>query len=160
MAIAEVAAWLEASAVASALRDGAWPYPAANLLHVVGVALLVGSIVSLDLRLLGACRRSVSADGAAALLVPVAVLGLALALPTGVLLFSVEAVPLTAHPLMRVKAVLLLVGLANALVLQLRSRNRLGHWDAAPPPGGRSQATLSLFAWLGVAVCGRLIAYV
>jgi len=160
LAIAEVAAWLEASAVASALRDGAWPYPAANLLHVLGVALLVGSIVSLDLRLLGACRRSVSADGAATLLVPVAVLGLALALPTGVLLFSVEAVPLSAHPLMRLKALLLLIGLTNALFLQLRSRARLARWDEAPPHGGRVQAALSLLTWLGVAVCGRLIAYV
>lgn len=157
---AELATSLEASTVAAALREKAWPYPLANLLHVLGVALLIGPIVALDLRLLGVCKFSVSADGAASLLVPVAVLGLVIAIPSGSLLFVVEAVPLSRHPLMQVKGVLILLGLMNALLLQIRARPRLRWWDEAPPAGGRWQAAFSLLTWVGAAVCGRLIAYV
>ena len=54
--IDEWAAALEATALAAALRNSVWSYPLVNAAHILGVALLVGSIVPLDLRLLGAWR--------------------------------------------------------------------------------------------------------
>ena len=162
--IAETAfAWaaaVEASAPAAAVRELPWLYPAANLLHVLGMALLVGAIAALDLRLLGFCRRVVPASGAVALLVPVAVAGALLAVPSGILLYLPDAEPLTAHPLMQAKVLMLAIGLANALAFHLIWQRRLPAWDDGIPAGARLQSVCSLAIWLGVLTCGRLVAYV
>ena len=154
------AAAVERSGAAVAVREQAWPYPAANLIHVIGIALLVGAILALDLRLLGVRRNAVSAEGAAALLVPVAVVGGILAVPSGVMLFMVDAVTLTSHPLMQAKAGLLLLGLLNAVLFHTLGRRRRPRWDGAPPPMGVAQAAVSTLIWLGAVACGRLVAYV
>lgn len=159
-AVSRWAAAAEASAAAAAVREQAWLYPAANLVHVVGVALLVGAIVALDLRLLGVCRRSLSAAGAGALLVPVAVMGAVLAVPSGILLYLPDAGPLTDHPLMQAKAALLVAGLANAVAFHLLWHRLLPTWDYAAPAAARVQSATSIAIWLGVLSCGRLIAYV
>lgn len=154
------AALLEASALADAVRTRPWLYPAANLIHVLGVALLVGAICALDLRLLGAFRRAVSAAGAATLLVPVAAAGAVLSVPSGVALFVVEASPLTAHPLMQAKIGLLVLGLGNAVLFHRLWKQRLPAWDDGIPAAARIQAVASLAIWIGALACGRLIAYV
>jgi hypothetical protein len=150
----------ETSALAAAVRMQPWIYPAANLVHVLGVSLLVGAIMALDLRLLGAFRRSLPAAGAVDLLVPVAVVGAILAVPSGILLYLPDAVPLTGHLLMQVKAGLLVLGLANAVAFHLLWHRRLARWDAGAPPVARAQSVFSIAIWLGVLSCGRLIAYV
>ena len=150
----------EASALSAAVGTSTWLYPAANLIHVLGIALLVGAILALDLRLLGVCRRAVPAAGAVALLVPVAVAGAVLAVPSGLLLYLPDAVPLTEHPLMQAKAVLLVAGLANAGIFHLLWHRRLSGWDDAPPAAARVQSAASVAIWLGALSCGRLIAYV
>jgi len=149
----------EASALAAAVRMQPWIYPAANLVHVLGVSLLVGAIMALDLRLLGVCRRSLPAAGAVDLLVPVAVVGAILAVPSGILLYLPDAVPLTGHLLMQVKAGLLVLGLANAVAFHLLWHRRLVTWDDGAPPISRAQSVFSIAIWLGVLSCGRLIAY-
>ena len=83
-------AGLAASAVAQHLRSARWEYAAANTAHVLGIALLVGAILPLDLRLLGVWR-SVPHQDLARVLVPVAAAGLALAATAGILLFATRA---------------------------------------------------------------------
>lgn len=160
---ASLLAWaegLERSGLVAAMRDHAWPYPVANVIHVLGVALLVGAILALDARLLGAARNAVAADGAARLLLPVATAGAALAVPSGILLFLVDASALTDNRLMQAKVALLLAGAANAVAFHLLWRHHLRDWDLLRPPAGRAQAGVSLVIWIAVLSCGRLIAYV
>ena len=88
-----VADWLQAlqgSDVAGALRNSRWAYPIVNTGHIVGIALLFGAIVPLDLRLLGLWRTA-PLDALARTAVPVAVFGFGLAAACGALLFSVRS---------------------------------------------------------------------
>lgn len=152
------AAALESSALGVVMRDSAVLYPIANLTHILGLILLVGSMVALDLRLLGS-GKVVPAQAAASVLRPLAVGGFVLMVVSGTALFAADARPLWGNPVVRIKAALIVVGIANALLFNLLWRKRLEHWDNAAPALGRAQAALSLTCWLATAACGRLIAY-
>lgn len=154
-------AWAEAiedSALGELMRESLLAYPAANLLHILGLALLVGPIVALDLRLLGLARM-LPLPAASRLLTPIAIAGLLLLIASGPPLFAADAGPLATHPLMQVKIALVAVAVANALLFRALWQRRLVHWDASPPAFGRAQAAASILLWLAVAACGRLIAY-
>lgn len=155
-----LATGLQASALSQALRGSVWLYPLVNTGHVLGIALLFGAIVPLDLRLLGGWRR-VPVDLLAAVLVPVAMAGLVLALATGSLLFAARPLDYVVEPLFGLKMALLATAVANALWLRRSPRWRHFGPDAqaVPGPAWRVAAMLSLLLWLGVITAGRLIGY-
>lgn len=146
---------LEQVAAVTALRNSTYVYPLVNALHVVGVALLFGAIVPLDLRLAGWRRRAGQVDDLAKLLVPVAIAGLALAAATGLLLFAADARTYAASPLFQAKLALIALALLNALVL------RRIDWrsERAPNRQVAFAGAISLLLWLGAIVLGRLIGY-
>ncbi|AOB25431.1 MULTISPECIES: hypothetical protein [Bordetella] len=152
------AALLEASTLGAWMRGSPWAYPVVNLAHLLGLVLLVGAMLLLDLRLLGLGRRFALAD-VSAVLTPLAAGGLLLQLASGALLFSADAAPLSGNALMQYKAAGIALGVANALLFRALWGARLAGWDSRPPPWGRLQAALSLLLWLAVATLGRLIAY-
>lgn len=158
----EAAAWAQAlqdSAFAAAVRGGAHLYPFVNVLHVLGVALVVGSILALDFRMLG-FAKSVSAEGASRLLTPFAVAGLLIALPTGFALYASDAVSMSRNGLMWTKLALVAAGIGNAFLFRKLWSPRLAHWDRAAPVPAKAQALLSIAIWIAVPVLGRLIAYI
>lgn len=129
----------------SALRSSRWAYPLVNAGHIMGLALLFGAIVPLDLRLLGVWR-SIDADGLIRVLVPMAAVGLVTSVATGFLLFAVRATEYAALPLFQAKLGLIGLGLVNIAI-----------WRAAP---SRWPAVASLLLWTAVLLAGRLIGYV
>ena len=149
---------LQESGFAFAIRDSTWIYPIANLTHILGLALLVGSILMLDLRVLGV-GRSVSIDALSRLATPFSILGICLSLSSGSVLFSADAAALAANPIFRLKMALLVAGLANALLFRLLWQRRIFGWMEGAPVPAKLQAGLSGIGWLAVASCGRLIAY-
>lgn len=155
-----VAAWLEASALGETMRGSLLLYPLANLAHILGLTLFVGSVVVLDLRLLGAWRLSLSASGLSRALTPVLLTGLALLAVSGTMLFSADARPLALNPALQLKAALIALALANAIAFRVAWRGRMEEWDYAAPALARAQVVVSLLGWVAVAVCGRLIGYV
>ena len=149
---------LQESAYAFAIRDSTWIYPIANLTHILGLALLVGSILLLDLRILG-IGRSVSIDALSRLTTPFSVLGICLMLASGNVLFSADAAALATNPIFRLKMAILAVALANAVLFRLIWQRRIVEWNGAVPGFAKLQAALSGIAWLSVGSSGRLIAY-
>ena len=145
---------LVASAPAQWLRFSRWGYAAVNTSHVFGIALLVGAILPLDLRLIGVWR-SVALEPLARVLVPVAAAGLLLAITTGAFLFITRADEYGAIDLFLVKVTLIAAGAVHALSLHLgsglqnASRARL-----------RAAGAASLSIWVTALVCGRLLAFV
>lgn len=147
---------LEGSALAQALRGSVWWYPLINAAHLLGIALLVGGIVPLDLRLLGLWSGLPLRPLWRVLRITSAI-GLALALTTGSLLFITRASDYLASVWFLAKLVVVLLGLVNIAVVMARY---------APPgdveqvaPGLRRCAMLSLGGWLTVLVLGRLVGY-
>jgi hypothetical protein len=149
---------LQESGFAFAIRDSIWLYPSANLTHILGLALLIGSILILDLRLLGV-GRWVSVDALSRLTTPFSVLGICLMLVSGSILFSADAAALSTNPTFRLKMVLLAIMLVNAVLFRALWQRHIHGWSDAVPAPAKLQAALSGFGWLAVASCGRLIAY-
>ncbi len=152
---------LQEMALPSALRASRWVYPMVNTGHILGLALLFGAILPLDLRLIG-LWPALPMRLLNRVLLPVALCGLALSLTTGALLFSVHAAKYAATPLFQAKMLLILAALANALLL-LRSAD----WTLALlrdlAYGSRRlqlDGALSVLLWLAVIFCGRFIAYI
>lgn len=142
------------TALAEWVRLSRWGYAAINTLHVLGIALLVGAILPMDLRLLG-CRRSPARADVVRLLRPWAMTGLALAVITGALLFLADPAGYLATPLFFFKLGLIALGIVSALVVTL---------TAVIEGLSRGQrlaaAGLSLLVWPSVLVAGRMLAYV
>lgn len=100
------AAWLEATALGEQMRSSALLYPAVNLLHLLGLVLLLGPMLLLDARLLGA-GRSFPLAAVSRTLTPLAVAGLLLLLGSGVCLFAADAGPLAVDRLLQLKLLLI-----------------------------------------------------
>lgn len=149
---------LQESGLGLFIRNSLWIYPLANITHVLGVILLVGPIVALDLRLLGV-GRFVPAAAASRFLTPFSIVGLLLVIPSGITLFTADAASLAVNTVLRIKLVLVVFGIANAILFRALWQARLDAWDRDPPGLGRAQAALSIAIWLSVPVLGRLIAY-
>jgi hypothetical protein len=152
------AIWLEHSGLGELLRSSSWLYPAANVAHVVMMALLVGAMVALDLRLLGLARR-LDAAALNRYLTRFAYVAIPLMLLTGLALFSADASFVATNPAFWVKMSLLALALINAALFTRLWRDYLPTWDTGAPAAARLQVLLSLLLWPSVAICGRLLAY-
>ena len=147
---------LQATPAVQWLRGARWGYAAVSGGHVLGIALLVGAILPLDLRLLGFWRR-VDQKALAGLLTPVAATGLVLAVAMGFCLFAVRAQEYANLDVFRIKLVLIGIGAGAAILLHLRAGWLL---EGAAPSTLQRHAVLSITCWLGALACGRLIAFV
>jgi hypothetical protein len=148
------AAAVEASALGGFARGSGWAYPAANLVHLLGLVLLVGGIGIVDLRLAGAFRTLPVAALSRAL-TPVGLLGLACLALSGPVLFAADAASLVRSEYFQVKLLLIAIALANAAAFRW-------FWSPGAPdvtPLLRGMAVGSILLWLTVAALGRLIAY-
>lgn len=137
----QIAIWLRTSLA----------YPVLETLHIAGLATLFGSILIVDLRLLGRLRRLDAAALMAAVL-PWTLTGFLLAAATGMTMFYARASELITNPVFAIKICLVLLAGINAGVLHARGL----HENFA----SRLQAGLSILIWIAVIVCGRWIAYV
>jgi hypothetical protein len=108
---------LQASDLSRSLRASLWLYPMVNAGHVIGMGLLFGAIVPLDLRLLG-LWRALAVAPLARVLIPTAAAGLLLAAANGALMFASRPLDYIGEPLFGLKLGLIALALANALALQ------------------------------------------
>lgn len=154
----EFLAAIGSSDVAAFLRSSQYIYPLVNAAHILGFALLVGTIAVLDARILGFARTIPLAE-AARLLLPFTVAGLVLAIVTGAALFMVKPQEYWANPVFLTKLGLVVLAMANALSLRLRPAWQLALHGGGVAPGLRITAALSLCLWAAVLVAGRLIAF-
>lgn len=150
------AAALESLPLAVALRVSVWAYPLINAGHILGVALLIGGILPLDLRLLGVWP-SVPVVSLWRVLAYTAGTGLGLAMICGGLLFITRATTYVGSTLFIAKMALVGIGLSNALILNMITRNKSHPFHLTWPI--RLQAVISLFIWFTVLTLGRLVGY-
>lgn len=148
MAILE---WLEDSAPALYIQESVWGYPIVLSSHAVGMAILVGIALMVNLRLLGWARDVPLAP--LRTMVALGLIGFVINFVSGALLFSADASHFFGSWPFRIKFILLSIG---GLCLWHVYR-QLGNPQEAV--AGRVVPTLALVSWLGVIVSGRLIAY-
>jgi hypothetical protein len=146
---------LQQSYVASYFRSSRWGYAALNAAHIFGIGLLIGSTIPLSLRLIGVWP-TIGRQHLARVLVPIAVVGLTIALVTGVLLFSVRAVEYAGLLVFRVKMSLVLLGIISAAAAHLRNGIWLDRSNRTRLP---EVGLTSILCWASALVAGRLIAF-
>lgn len=153
--------WLQDCTLGDAVRSTPFMYPTLESLHILGIAVLVGPAFAFDLRLLGVGRRLVSVTKAARYLLPVSHLGLAIAVVTGILMFSAQAVGVAGSGAAPWKLGLLLLAGLNVLVFHRGVYHRVDALaDAdATPVAARISAIVSMSTWTGVIFAGRFLAY-
>jgi len=151
---------LEQSGYATAMRQWLWLYPATEIVHIIGIVLLVGAAAMFDLRLLG-FSRGLPVRGMAWHLLPWAWVGLGLVLVSGLSMFTAHATEWVTSNVFRLKAALIVVAGLNAAVFHRRSYRTVDRWNtgAVARPAARVAAVISLVVWAAVITCGRLLAY-
>ncbi|SIQ83910.1 DUF6644 family protein [Pontibacter lucknowensis] len=150
---------LEASALASAIRQSTWLYPVLEIVHILGIVLLVGGAFLFDLRLLGLSRKLPVPELARHLL-PWSRRGLYLIIPSGILLFSTNAVALAADTVFHIKMIGLVVGGINAGIFHRYIFAAAPEWQHGNTPRpAKAVALCSIVVWVLVIACGRLLAY-
>ena len=155
-------AWLEGSALGHAMRDsGVWTYALVNLTHILGVATLFGSILILDLRLLGLWKH-IPLGALSRPTVAMAGIGLAVAVLSGSGLLATKATEYVGNPFLAIKFPAIALGLLNVLLLHRSAAwraHRLRALSAHEESHLRAMGGTSLVCWLTAVSAGRMIGY-
>jgi len=136
----------------SALLSSAWAYPVLEVVHLGGIALLIGNLVLLELRVFG-LGAALPVRELARLSLGLALAGFGLAAASGLLMFASQPAELLANRAFTLKMLLLMAAACNAG--WFHGRGSLHRLDGL----ARVQMLLSTLIWLAVLVCGRWIAY-
>lgn len=147
------------TAMASMLREVSFAYPLVNTAHILSLSVLVGSIIPLDLRILGVIKRGNLTD-VTQLMSRLAAIGLTLTLITGIMLFSVQPAHYLNNSAFIIKAIVIFFAILNVLLV-----HNSPHWKALKNGGNvtltlKVTASVSLILWITVVFAGRWIAFV
>ena len=135
------------------LKSHVWAYPALEVVHIVGIALLLGNLVLLELRVFGR-GAALPVKDLARLSLSVALCGFGLVAASGLLMFATQPAELLSNRVFTLKMLLLMLAGCNAA--WFLGRGSLARLDGL----ARAQMLASTVVWLAVVVCGRWIAYV
>jgi len=136
----------------AALQTHEWAYPVLEAVHVLGIALLLGNLVALEMRVFGRAA-AIPVQPMARLALTIALTGFAVAATTGLLMFATRPGELLANSYFVSKMGLLVAAGCNAL--WFHARGSLRRLDTL----ARAQMLLSTGIWVAVVFCGRWIAY-
>ena len=152
-AVTAILKQVEASGLSTYLRTSTFGYPLLEIIHLIGIATLFGTVLLVDLSVISKrVRFPVEQWGHSVLRLTVC--GFAIALLSGLLLLTARASEIAPNPAFWLKMALLLLAGLNAMVLHYR--RGLARTDGR----SRWQAAASILLWMGVICCGRMIAYV
>lgn len=129
-----------------------WAYPVLEAVHILGIALLLGNLVLLELRVFGR-GAALPVEALARLSLAIAVAGFTIAAASGLLMFATQPGELLANRSFVLKMLLLVAAGCNAA--WFHGRGSLARLDGL----ARAQMLLSTVIWLAVVFCGRWIAY-
>lgn len=152
--------WLEGTPVAIAVAESAWIFPTLEVLHVLGLALVVGSIAAFDLRTLGLAWRARPLETLVHEILPWTWSGFALALVTGLLLFTSSATLYVENTAFLWKMGLMLLAGLNVLFFHLHPDHRRLAAEGHASLTLRASATVSLTLWTAIVALGRWIGFV
>jgi hypothetical protein len=158
----ELLSWLEASALGDALRGaGVWTYGILNLGHVLGISMLLGSVILLDLRLLGFWHRTPLALIAQPT-VPLSAIGFVLAVTSGVCMISVNGTEYIGNPFLLLKFPAIGIGVLNVIAVSFLPAWRAKAARELSAAEQRQLAVaggISLVSWLAALTGGRMLGY-
>ena len=155
-------AWLQGSLVGHAMREsGVWTYGVVNLFHILSIASLFGSLLLLDLRLLGVWRN-IPLAALSRPCVTVGATGFVIATITGIGLLATKATEYMGNPFFYIKFPAILLGLVNVAALSALpawKQHRTRELSAAEQSKLAVYGGVSLACWFTAIAAGRMIGY-
>jgi hypothetical protein len=153
---------LEGSALGEFMRaSGVWTYGVVNLVHILGIATLFGSVLALDLRLIG-LWRGVPLAALERPMLRLAACGFVIAVTSGLALLSTNGSEYVGNPFLALKLSAIGLGLANVVSAQFLPAWRVRAVEPHTPSQRlalRVVGATSLACWLGAVAAGRMIGY-
>ena len=145
----------------TAIRQSTWMFPTVETVHVLALVLVVSSILMVDLRLVGVTLRERHVDELINRVLPGTWASFALAVVTGSLLFSSNAVTYTQNRAFQIKFVLMFLAGLNMAVFHLGAHRRIKSWDPErlPPAEARIAGGASILLWTGIVFAGRWVGF-
>jgi len=155
----DMARALESTPLAVAIAKSNWLFPLLETLHVLAIAIVVGSLAMLDIRLLGLAnvRRSLSEMMRSVL--PWVWSAFIVAAVCGALLFSSKASTYYVNLPFRIKFVCLILAAANMLAFHWSAQDISGWQNGPPPLRARIAGAISLVLWISIVAAGRWIGF-
>ncbi len=151
---------LEQLPFAREIRESGWMFPTLETVHVIALALVVGSILTVDVRLLGRGVRNGTFTALAREMLPWTWIGFGVASAAGLLMFASKAVTYAENGPFQVKLLLLLLAGLNMAVFHRLGLRDLQEWDTKQPPlPAKFAGAVSLLLWIGVVAAGRWIGF-
>jgi hypothetical protein len=160
-ALLHLCQWVDGTRLNAVLRQSNWMFDALDVIHTLGIILVAGTIMLVDLRLLGLGLRREPVSDVVSRIVPWTLSGFGLMFVSGGLLFCSEAVKMYNSPVFRIKLSLLALAGLNALVFHSTIYRQAADWDdkTVLPVRARLAGLASLLLWTGIIIAGRAIAY-
>ena len=161
MDVAGLLASLEASGLATSIRNSLYLFPLIESVHVIGLTMVFGTILIIDLRLLGLASSRRPFTTLASDVLRWTWLAFAVTATTGALMFITNAGTYYHNLYFRAKMAMLVLSGVNVLAFELTARRSVHTWDrnAAAPAAGRTVAAVSLAIWIGVVFLGRWVGF-
>ena len=152
--------WLQDLSLPTEIRESAWLFPTFETVHVFALVLVVGSIMTVDLRLLGIAHKDRRFTEIAAQSLPWTWCAFVLAAVAGLLLFSSKAVTYFGNIPFRLKMICLVLAGLNMAVFHLVGNRRVAAWDHGTPPlAAKCAGAASLTLWIVIVAAGRWIGF-
>ena len=161
MSVLEICEWIETTPIGVLVRESLWGFQVFVAIHILGLAVSVGTVVWFDFRLLGVSMRRVPVSTVYRHLMPCAIGGFLIMFVSGGGLFSGFATAAYGNTYFRIKAFAIVLAGANALTYHLVTERRLTVWNEAvrPPLPARLAGLISIVLWAVVLLSGRMMSY-
>ena len=161
MNISEVLKSIENTDIASSIRDSLFLFPMLESIHVMGLALVFGTIAIIDLRLLGLASTHRPFRRMASDTLKWTWIAFTITFLTGGLMFTTNATVYFHNSVFQAKMALLLLAGINMGIFELTSGRSVRQWDtsSSPPAAAKTAAVISLMLWIGVIFLGRWIGF-
>ncbi|MBO9601941.1 MAG: hypothetical protein J7496_05475 [Novosphingobium sp.] len=151
---------LEASAFGDYVAESTWAFPTLESLHVMSFVTVLGSLLVVDLRILGIGWKDVRLTTLSHETLRITWIGFVCAAITGLMLFCSKATSYVINPYFKLKLVMLAFAGINMVVFQFVTWKSVAGWDLGKvPTAAKVSATLSLLAWICVVFFGRAIGF-
>jgi len=161
MDISELLKSIENTDIASSIRNSLFLFPMLESIHVVGLALVFGTIAVIDLRLLGLASTHRPFRTMASDILKWTWIAFAITFVTGGLMFTTNATVYFHNPVFQAKMAILLLAGINMGIFELTTGRSSRQWDtsSSTPAAAKTAAIISLTLWISVIFLGRWIGF-
>ena len=153
--------WLQASSLAVFIHKKAWAFTTVEVVHVFAVSMVIGTIMIVDLRLLGLASTKRPFAELSRQVLPFTWAAFVLAVIAGSLLFISRPTEYFVNTVFWIKMALIVLAGINMMIFEFITVRDVQKWnlDPTPPPRARLAGGISIACWVLVVVFGRLIAF-